>query len=382
MVPGLPCPNDTNLEGINSSVNHTDGDRTPCVNNTSGSGASGGGRRGLSIYRKISCGYCDANCVYSAIETLFIIGVLANIIVITRVARDRKLRDPTFVAIATLAFADLLFILLNLGLSFETVILTVTCSKPVILSIPYYVLKSIFWFTANAHVAFLAVLRYLTIAYPIRTNAHLTNCKVIVSSVLVWIVGTVFTMTLTGLSSAGIIFPGKSRLFLLLLWIFVYLLPLIITCVLHAVKIFRVKRSTRESATESTRKSIQRMSRIVIIVIIMAAVLPVPRLIGKCLNLAGPDAYPSDTFKTHFVHIADIIFLINHTINPFIYGFMSVRFRQSVRDMFSWCKKPAQNEDSAGTSDTPLSVRKQNYSLETMQTRNGSVDSIDDIVAR
>lgn len=386
MMEGPPCQNFTGSNGFNFN-NDTGGGTNPCSGDTSGSGGRGGGGsrggRGGGGRRygvKISCGYCDTNCIYKAIEILFIIGVMANIIVIMRIIRDRKLRDPTFVAIAALAVADLLFLSLNLTLSFESVILTITCGTPVVISTPYYLLKSIFWFGANAHVAFLAVLRYLSIAYPIRASVHLTNAKVIISSIVIWVIGVFVMGTLTGFIAAGMVLPGRSREFLVILWIFVYLLPLIVTCILHALKIFRVRSSTRQSATEATRKSIQRMSRIVILVIVMATILPIPRLVSKCLNIAGRDAYPSASFKTHFVNIANIIFLMNHTVNPFIYGFMSVRFRQSVKDMFASCRPPKAAEDSAATSDTPLSVRKQNFSMEAVQSgKAGSVDSFESL---
>ncbi|XP_060585689.1 melanocyte-stimulating hormone receptor-like [Ruditapes philippinarum] len=337
----------------------------------------GGNRRSYASYQKFSCGYCDTACIYSAIETLFIIGIVANVFVITRVIRDRKLHDPTFVAIAALAIADLLFLTLNLTTSFERVILSVTCSSPVIISSPYYILKSIFWFSANTHVALLAVLRYITLAYPLRTNAFLTIKKVIISSVVVWMIGIIITGSLTTLIGARIILAGRSQEFLLFLWLSVYFLPLIITCVLHILKIFLVKGSITVTTTESTRMSIQRMSKIVVVVIVMAAVLPLPRLIHKCLKLAGRDVYPPSDFRTHFGEIADCLFLINNFINPFIYGFLSEKFRGSLKAMFSCL--PGVNEDSIVTSDTPLSSRKMNYNLGEMPRKYSYADSLDSV---
>lgn len=352
----------------------TDLSNSSCGNSTRGGGY---GRKGYRGYQKFSCGYCDTACVYSAIETLFVIGIIANIFVIARVIRDRKLHDSTFVAIAALAIADLLFLTLNLTTSFERVILSVTCSSPVIISSPYYILKSICWFSANSHIALLAVLRYITLAHPLRANAYLTVKKVILSSVFVWIIGVLLTGTLTALINARIILAGKSQEFLLYLWLTVYFLPLVITSVLHILKIFMVKSSIAATTTEATRMSIQRMSRIVVVVIVMAAVLPLPRLIHKCLKLAGRDVYPPGNFRTHFGEIADCLFLINNFINPFIYGFMSKKFRQSLISMFSCC--PGVDEDSVATTDTPLSARKMKYNLEEMPRKYSYADSLDSV---
>ncbi|XP_045177658.2 melanocyte-stimulating hormone receptor-like [Mercenaria mercenaria] len=352
---------------------------TDLYNSTCGNSTRGGsGRGGRSYgYQKFSCGYCDTKCVYSGVQTVFIIGIIANFFVIARVIRDKRLRDSTFVAIAALAVADLLFLTLNLSTAFERVILSVTCSSPKVISKPYYILKSIFWFSANTHVALLAILRYITLAYPLRANAFLSPKKVIFSSLLVWVLGFVITGTLTGLITVRLILPGRSQEFLIFLWISVYLLPLIVTCVLHILKICLVKRAVTETATESTRKSIQRMSKIVIVVIIMAAVLPLPRLINKCMKLAGRDVFPSSDFKTHFGEIADILFLANNSINPFIYGFLSDKFRRSLKQMFSCI--PGVNDDSVATTDTPLSVRKQNYVLEPMPRKYSYADSLDSV---
>lgn len=333
------------------------------------------GKGGGSYGVKISCGYCDTTCVYGAIESVFLLGVFANILVIFRVAKDKNLHDPTFVAIAALALADMLFLILNLTTSFETVILTITCTSPKIISTPFYALKSILWFSANAHVALLAVLRYVMMAYPLRSNVFLSVKRVILFSVGVWILGIVLMGAFSALIAAGIVVAAKSQEFLLILWITVYLIPLLVTVILHLVKLFIVKQTTKESATESTRKSIQRMSRIVVAVIVMAAVLPLPRLVNSCLKLSGANAYPSPEFKTHYGAIADLLFLINNFVNPFIYGFLSIKFRQSVRRMFN-CEV-TEDEYSAETMDTPLSVRRQNIGMGEYPRKKSSFDSLD-----
>lgn len=361
----------------NETTDHTINDSYPftdlCDDVTKGTGSGHILRYG---YQRFSCGYCDARCVYSAIEILFVIGIIANIIVIIRVIRDRKLHDPTFVAIAALAVADMLFLALNLTTAIERVILAITCTPPILISKPYYVLKSIFWIGANSHVALLAVLRYMTLAYPLRSNAYLSPKKVIVFSVCVWILGIVLMGTLSLLINIGLILPGRSEEFVIIQWITVYLLPLIVTTVLHILKICLVKRSTKQTATKATRKSIERMSKIVIVVIVMGALLPLPRLISKCLKIAGPNAYPSREFRTHVEGVSQLLFLINNFINPFIYGFLSQKFRQSIKVMFSCFH--GQNEDSVATTDTPLSARKRNINLQSMP-RKYSVDSLGSI---
>lgn len=301
-----------------------------------------------------SCGYCNEKCMYSAVELAFIIGVLANVLVIGRVIKDRKLRDPTFIGIAALAAADLFFLTLNLTVSFETVIVTYTCTRPKIVSRPFYIMNSMSWFAANSHVALLAVIRYISLAHPVAASVLLRPLRVVLLSVGVWILGMILLGTLAGLITLRIIIPGSSREFVIIWWITVYLLPLIVTTLLHILKICMIKRSIRVSSAKSTnRKLVQRMSTIVFMVIFMAAVLPLPRLVYNCLRVVGDSAFPSKQFKIHLQGISHLLFLINHFINPFMYAFLSKKFRQSLKIAFC-CSSTAVSGSSNTTESSSI----------------------------
>ncbi|XP_045179586.2 somatostatin receptor type 2-like [Mercenaria mercenaria] len=349
-----------------------------CYNETSTKGSSRDSR-GTSGYGRLSCGYCDATCVYNAVEIGFIIGVVANALVIARVVRDKKLRDPTFIGIAALALPDLLFLLLHLTESFETVIVTFTCQQPVIISRPWYIMNSMIWFSANSHVAFLAVLRYLSILYPIKAAIYLTPVKVMLMSAGVWVLAILLMGILAGLITLKIVVPGPTSEFIIIWWITVYLIPLIVTTILHTLKICRVKKATMTSATTYTKRSIRRMSKIVPLVIIMATVLPLPKLAYNTIRAAGNngnDIFPSKTFKKHFKGISDLVYLVNHCINPFIYAFLSKKFRKSLKEMFS-CFKSKWKERN--TKAKPQTSRNRLSSSETISRNVSSISSLESI---
>ncbi|XP_060595413.1 somatostatin receptor type 2-like [Ruditapes philippinarum] len=331
-------------------------------------------------YRQIPCGYCGVTCIYDAIEIGFIIGIIANALVIVRVIKDKRLRDPTFIGIAALAVPDLLFLVLNLIISFETVILSFTCQKPVIKSRPWYIMNSMIWFSANSHVALLAVLRYLSIIYPIKSSIYLTPTKVVIMSACVWSLGICLLGILAGLITLKIVLPGTSSEFIIIWWITVYLIPLTVTTLLHILKMCRVKMSIKESTTASTRRSIRRMSKIVPLVIIMATVLPLPKLVYNSIRTFGNDGnhiFPSKTFKLHFEGISHLVYLINHCINPFIYGFLSKKFRKSLKEMFS-CSSCNCNINKIKTQLVPRKSRIS--SCDTVSRTNiSSISSVDSI---
>ncbi|XP_052812338.1 somatostatin receptor type 2-like [Mya arenaria] len=345
----------------------TNGGNSSCTGDSGLSGRPTGQGRGSGGWPSIGpCGYCTDACVYSAIEIAFILGVCANVIVVATIYRDKRLRDSTFIGIACLAIADALFLSVNIANSFDTVMATIECRQPSLRGHkPYYIIQSITWFAANSHVAMMAILRYIIIAYPLKSNLVLTKQRVMMLSGGCWVLGAVLIGTITILIIYGYILAGKSQEFVIVLWTVVYLMPLCVTIVLHILKLIVVRSSTRQTANEATRKSIRKMSRIVIMVLIFALTLPLPRLIGKFLNAnRDKNAYPSPEFKTHYSGIANWLFLINHFINPIMYSFLSKRFRQSVKEMLL-CRKLT-SDSSIDTTDTPLSSRRRNMSLDTI----------------
>ncbi|KAL4217112.1 Olfactory receptor [Mactra antiquata] len=322
------------------------------------------------------CGYCDIECVYNGIKICYIVGVFANALVIARVCRDRKLRDPTFVGIAALAVADLLFLVLNLTVAFERVIISMQCIKPVLISRPWYILNSMIWFAANSHVALLAILRYLTIVYPIRCTVYLTPGKVVLLSMFVWVLGILLLGTLSVLITVGIVLPGTSGEFVIIWWITVYIIPLLVTVILHILKLLRVKRSANEATTIATRRSISRMSKIVPLVIAMATILPLPKLVYNCLRATNNEVVMlQSSYRVHIKGTSELIYLINYIVNPFIYGFLSKKFRRSIKEMFNCMFGVCYGNN--GPKNTRRNLKHRHISVETISTGIGSVSSTD-----
>ena len=325
--------------------------------------------------RQRPCGDCTDSCVFSAIEMCLVIGIIANIIVIFRVVKDRKLRSNTFVGIACLALADAAFLVLNLASTYEYVIRRVTCTFPMQSRGPTFAyFKGVVWFSANGHVALMAVIRYIIIVYPIKSQAYLTFKKVILMSVGVWILAFIVRGIFTLIIKLTGERPRRSVIIYLSLWIIIYLLPLLVTVTLHILKIRKVKKASYHSETAIMRKSIARMSKIIIVVIICATVLPLPKMIFGVVNVIEDLHYPTRNFKSHFRSISNLLFLLNNCINPCIYAFMSKPFRYSVLRMFG--KEDLEGGDSSsGTVPTPV-IKRRETQESVLQDVNVSQDSL------
>lgn len=308
--------------------------------------------------RSRPCGECTGSCIFNIVEMFLIIGVIANIIVIFRVIRDRKLRSNTFVGIACLALADCLFLALNLAFTIEIVIRTITCTFPRELKGAVFAyFKGVAWFGANGHVALMAVIRYIILVYPIRSQALLTIKKVLLMSLGVWILALIIRGIFTLITKLTGERPRESVIIYLSLWIIIYLLPLVVTMTLHITKIRKVKKISYHAENALVRKSISRMSKMIIVIIICAAILPLPMLVFGTIDAIEDLQYPTRDFKSNFRSIAHILFLLNNCINPFIYAFMSSPFRISILRMLGRHESEG-GDSSTGTADTPVVRRK------------------------
>ena len=322
-------------------------------------GVGGGGKRpGTRRSQALDCGECTGSCVIMAIEMFLVVGIILNMLVIMRVIKDRKLRNNTFVGIACLALADSMFLAINLTFTYELVIRTLTCTLPRQLKgTAFAYFKGVAWFGANGHVTLMAIIRYIILVYPIKSQAFLTTKKVLLSSAGVWLLGFLVRGIFTVVVKVTGEKPRESVIIYLSLWIITYLLPLVVTTCLHITKIKMVKKASYHTENSLVRKSIARMSKIIIIIIICAAILPLPMLVFGTLEAVEGLEYPSRSFKSTFRSIAHLLFLLNNCVNPLIYAFMSKPFRTSILRMLGKEVSEA-GESSTGTASTPMSKRR------------------------
>ena len=298
-----------------------------------------------------ACGYCDIHCIYHAIECIFTVGIIANAIVVFRVARDRKLRNTTFVSIAACAAADMCFLIAVLVLSFETVIFTVTCDYPSKFDHnAYRPMKAFTLLSANGHVTLLAIVRYVILTYPLRANVMLSTRKVLLFSALIWALSFLCIVTMAAVVFIVGIQKRLSYQFQLTLWVTVYLTPVATTVTLHLVKIYKIRQANIVTTNQQARR-FKVMSRMVLVVIFIATVLPFPIVLDRFLCSLGLEVYGSSAISLHVKYIADLLILLNHSINPVMYAFLSSAFRLSLKRMLGLDRNVS--NDCRNVRDTP-----------------------------
>ena len=304
------------------------------------------------------CGYCDIHCIYHAIYCVFTVGIIANAIVLFRVALDRKLRKVTFVSIASCAFADMCFLVISLAVSFEAVIWTTTCNYYTSVSVHnvYKVMKIVSYFSANGHVALLAIVRYVFLTFPLKASIYLRTRRVLLLSGLVWALGFLFIITMTLISITAGIERRRSEYFQIILWTAIYLIPVIVTASLHIVKIYKLKHMSFVNPSEQMKGRIKKMSKMVAVVIVCATVMPLPFVLNRLLQSVELElhVYGSTAVALHAGYIVQIFMLLNHSVNPVIYAFVSDAFRMSLKRMLGRKKHGLSSTDTPPSA--PLSV--------------------------
>lgn len=250
--------------------------------------------------------------LFVIVVPISVLGLVGNLATILKIALDKKLHTPTFLAIGSLAISDFIYLLtaivFNLQLFFQlhSILLSVSTVGNVLSTI-----------NSSCDVVFLFFLRYALIVHPLKCRQYLTNCLVICVSLALWAYNIVFLILLALFIGLLVIFDkydiSKVVTIGILMWTaVVVILPVTIITILHCLKIRRLRSSTVNPAI--TRK----MSWIISIICVLNGAVSV------CSMLV--------IWKTTLVYVADVLLVLVHSCNPYILFLFHVSLRK--------CSKP------------------------------------------
>jgi hypothetical protein len=274
------------------------------------------------------------------------LGIISNIILIAQITRDKKLHIPTFVVIACLSVADLLFsvsiCIWSIAISSDGISIWTSYFQIDNETIFPGLLDFLFWVlycSSIAHVALLSGIRYVTLVHPMKARVWITNRRVVLTSVLIWITsvvcsGSILVAQAVVKQEFTVLLAGSS--FLIISW---YVTTFAITCVLHVLKV----RNLRESPSLPDQ-AVRRISITVTMVITTFVILLMPHIIGRCIQVytlyALGELSPGYIYYwfDSLIWCGLILSTVSCSCNPVIYAFFSPVFRESLLDSVS-CKK-------------------------------------------
>ncbi|XP_033735113.1 delta-type opioid receptor-like [Pecten maximus] len=270
--------------------------------------------------------YCIPMTV--AISVIALCGIITNFIVILVITRDSRLRRPTFTAIVALSLCDFTFLL------FRYIRYIVTGYFRDI--IPHNVMKTIKFvcdlvgLTAGGssivHVILLSVLRYYIVVHPLKSHIAITNKRIILVSLGVWVLSALngwFYLYAVIINRKNDL--QMSKVTNIVVTMVMSILPLAIILFFHVLKARKLKDSIAACKLNATKQ----MSQIVTFVIVTYIVTTTPVNTRDILVISWGDT--KETWMMVFGQVGRLLLFLNYAINPFIYFVHSPQFRKNIR---------------------------------------------------
>lgn len=236
--------------------------------------------------------------LFVIVVSISVLGLIGNLATILKIALDKKLHTPTFLAISSLAISNFIYlftsIVYQLHLFFQTHSIFLTVSA---------FINSLSAINSSCDVVFLFFLRYALIVHPLKCRQYLTNSLVISVSLALSGYSTVFLILSTLFIPLLVIFDtydiSQVVTIGMLMWTaVVVILPVTVITILHCLKIRRLRSSTVNPAIS------RKMSWIISIICVLYGAFCV------CSMLV--------LWKTTFAYVANVLLVLVHSCNPYI----------------------------------------------------------------
>ena len=268
--------------------------------------------------------------------TVTAIGTLCNTLLILAIIVDPLgiLRKGAWVTILNLAAAD--FLVCANAFCVRFLLMT---EAPQVLNLPKQMMDGhIFFemFGMTASFMFLTLLTvqvYMIIKYPIKSRLILTKMKVVLASLVVWVLAMLF-----GLSKIAYVWFKKNVLLYLRIADFICLvLVVVIQSVVKVLIVVEILRSRRDAVNAETRnKKKKDLAKTVIILCVILIVAAFPYFLARQISYfyhGVDDTIPKNLFSYYY----EPVFHLNFVANPILYSLRLKDYRRSLLALFS-CK--------------------------------------------
>ncbi|XP_062579187.1 galanin receptor 2b-like [Saccostrea cucullata] len=248
------------------------------------------------------------------VVTITLLGIIGNVLTLVKLTWDKNFQGTVFVVIRTIIFTDVVNLLLyvaHAGFKFGNFRLE---------KVPCATFLVIFYGIAHAsaaHVVFLFGLRCYMVSEPIKFN-QLRKRNIIVSSAAIWIVSILFSTFYFVLRyKAGIQTPSSV---IITFRLYLIIVPALLIIIFHVKKIHRLKRSMSKHNIEHNIIKMSFVTSLILIVYMSSAVL---FLVCYIFSL-----YRFESKEKEFLVIAQLAWLLNAVLSPFIYVVSALSFHK------------------------------------------------------
>ncbi|OWF38228.1 thyrotropin-releasing hormone receptor-like [Mizuhopecten yessoensis] len=283
-----------------------------------------------------------------AISCIALIGIITNLIVVFVIVKDSRLRRPTFIAIVALSLSDFTFLLFRYIRYVVMGYFRDLISAHVMKTIKF--VCDLVGLTAGGssimHVLLLSVLRYYIVVHPLKSHIAITNKRIILVSLCVWVFSALngwFYLYAVIINRENDL--QMSKVTNITITLVMSILPLATILFFHVLK----ARTLKDSLAACKLNATKQMSQIVTFVIVTYIVTTTPANTRDILVISW--GHSKETWMMVFGQIGRLLLFMNYAINPFIYFVHSPQFRKNIR--YCWRKQHLHN---VSTGRTPRSM--------------------------
>lgn len=284
------------------------------------------------------------------------LGLVGNLLVIIVVFSYKQMQNTTNILIVSLAFADLFFIIFCVPFTATLYALPIWPFGDIWCKIVNYLM----YVCAYASVWTLVLMsfdRYLAVVHPISSMRFRNTRNACILIVLTWFIFSIGHIRLllqyrmheyeySGANRSSCINLEEDTLplFHACFFAFGYVIPLLITCVLYGFLLKRLLYGVVPGGSQRVEsiRSKKRVTRMIIIVVVVFAICWLPIHISFMIQYLGPH-YEASIVSTSFMMAANCIAYMNSCMNPILYAFLSENFRRSFKNLLC-CKRERNNK--------------------------------------
>lgn len=283
-----------------------------------------------------------------------VVGLGGNTLVIYVVLRYSVTESVTNVYILNLALADELFML---GLPFLAVQNAVSYWPfGSLMCRLVMTVDGINQFTSIFCLTVMSVDRYLAVVHPVKSCrwrrpqvAKVVNASVWLLSFLVVLPVVIFSDVPHGMNTCHIEWPEPASVwrasFIIYTSTLGFFAPLLVICLCYFLIIVKLRSSGRkvQVASSKRKKSEQKVTRMVVIVVLVFVLCWLPFYVLNIANVVDPLPNDQSLFGLYFFVV--VLSYANSCANPVIYGFLSYRFKQAFRRVLLRSSRRVENEE-------------------------------------
>lgn len=269
---------------------------------------------------------------------IILVGTAGNMLVIYVILSRVTMQTTTNYLLINLALSDLAFLLIVAPITAYKYVASSWPFGDTACKIVHYVIYVSAYVTVYTLIA-VSVLRYVTVVHSVSTARYRTKRNVIIVNFLIWLMLLLVNIPSLLMHQLKVfdehfsycgLAVGSTKAFYLTFFLFGYGIPLLVICILYLIIIQHLHKAS-SSTVGQTRRRTARISKVILLVVLVFALLWLPLHVNQLLSVFGK--VPTGHWYEVFRVLCNCFAYGNSCANPIIYNFVSKDFKNGFREV-------------------------------------------------